>query len=305
VRSADREGGCDDPGMSSGPPLDDRLAARRLRDRQLRARRRRLAAAFGAFALAAAAVVVVALSAGHDRDSGARQVKPAPRHGSQQPRPVAARLPPISPARPGAARVVTQGGPRRRVVALTFDDGFCAACVARIVAVLRRTGAHATFFPNGRYALSWAPQARAIDRLIAAGQVTMGNHTFSHLQATAVGPAAFGQDLQRNELWIERTFHVTGRPFVRPPYGAYDRGTLAAAGRLGYTTVVMWSGTVADSSPRTVPYLLNAIRYWARPGAIILMHGNYPATPRALPAMLRILRAKRLRTVTLREMVGG
>jgi len=291
--------------VSSGPPLDDRIAARRRRDRQLRARRRRLGAASCALVLAAGAIVVIALSAASGRDSGARNATAAGRHAARRPPPAAAHLPPIAPARPGTAHVVSQGNPRRRVVALTFDDGFCAACVARIVAVLGRTGAHATFFPNGRYSASWGPQAREIDRLIAAGRVTMGNHTFSHLQATAVGPAAFGQDLQRNEMWIERTFHVTGRPFVRPPYGAYDQGTLGAAGRLGYTTVVMWSGTVADSSPRTVPYLLNAIRYWAKPGAIILMHGNYPATPRALPAILRILRAKRLRTVTLREMVGG
>ncbi|MFN8174837.1 MAG: polysaccharide deacetylase family protein [Solirubrobacteraceae bacterium] len=292
--------------MPESPHPPDRLAARRRDERARRARRRRLGAG-AALLVAALAVGAVAIAA-----SGGGSSARAPRTGAagdtlrvRLPAAPPPRLGPIPPARPGPARVLTRGSPRRREVALTFDDGFCARCVARIVAVLRRTGAHATFFPNGRYADSWDRQAATIRALVARGQLVVGNHTFSHLQATAVGPAAFGADLQRNEEWIERTFHVTGRPYVRPPYGAYDQGTLDAAGRLGYTTVVMWSGTVADSSPRTVPYLLNAIRYWAKPGAIILMHGNYPATPRALPEMLRILRSKRLRPVTIAELARG
>lgn len=76
------------------------------------------------------------------------------------------------------------------------------------------------------------------------------------------------------------------------------------AGQLGYTKVIMWSGTVADSNVRTVGYILGAIRHWARPGAIILMHGNYPATSLALPQILTLLRERGLRPVTLSEMLG-
>jgi peptidoglycan/xylan/chitin deacetylase (PgdA/CDA1 family) len=189
-------------------------------------------------------------------------------------------------------------------VALTFDDGFCPACVARIVAVLERTGAHATFFPNGRYSTSWDPQAAAIRRMVADGQLVVGNHTFSHYSAPGVGATVFAADLARNERWIESTFGITARPWFRPPYGAYDSGTLTAAGQQGYTKVIMWSGTLADSSRRSIPYVLGAIRHWARPGAIILCHGNYPATAEALPRILAILRAKRLRPVTIAELLG-
>lgn len=211
----------------------------------------------------------------------------------------------IPPAQPGPAHVYTQGPTRGRMVALTFDDGFCPRCVARIVDVLLRTGAHATFFPNGRYAASWDPQAAKIRTLVARGQLIVGNHTFHHVDSPVVGSSAFAADLQENEQWIERTFGLTGRPFFRPPYGAYDSGTVAAAGAAGYTHVIMWSGTVADSNLRTIPYLLHAIRYWARPGAIILMHGNYPPTAIALPRILALLRRMRLRPVTISELLGG
>ncbi len=215
----------------------------------------------------------------------------------------AASLPAIAPATPGVAHVFTHG-PARREVALTIDDGFCAPCVARIVRALTRTGAHATIFPNGTYGTAWGPQAAAIRQLVARGQLQVGNHTFLHHDALLESSASFQTDLSRNEAWIERTFGVTARPFFRPPYGAYDSGTLAVAGRLGYTKVIMWSGTVADSSVRTVPYILAAIKHWAHPGAIILMHGNYPATSIALPQIVQLLKARGLEPVTLKQLLG-
>jgi peptidoglycan/xylan/chitin deacetylase (PgdA/CDA1 family) len=215
----------------------------------------------------------------------------------------APRLPAIAPVTPGVAHVFMHG-PARREVALTFDDGFCAPCVARIVRALTRTGARATIFPNGTYGTAWEPQAAAIRRLLAKGQLQVGNHTFLHHDALLESQATFQTDLSRNEAWIEKTFGVTARPFFRPPYGAYNSGTLAVAGQLGYTKVIMWSGTVADSNVRTVPYILAAIKHWAHPGAIILMHGNYPATSIALPQIIELLKARGLEPVTLKQLLG-
>ena len=203
---------------------------------------------------------------------------------------------------PGTAKVITEATGSPRQVALTFDDGFCPDCVKKIVDTLEATGAHATFFPNGRYSSSWDPQAERIKKMVASGQLTLGNHTFSHGVSTQLGADAFGQDLQRNEDWIEKTFGLTGRPWFRPPYGDYNSGTLAKAGELGYTNVVMWSGTVADSSVRTPKYILNAIKYWAKPGRIILMHGNYPATAHVLPKILTMLKRMNLQPVTMAEL---
>lgn len=210
---------------------------------------------------------------------------------------------PIPPPQPGAAHVILHG-PARGEVALTFDDGFCSACAARIIHTLATTGAHATIFPNGRYSTSWDPLAPEIRRLVASGQLTVGNHTFLHDDPVGESPDAFRTDLARNETWIEHTFGITARPFFRPPYGAYNSETLAIAGELGYTRVIMWSGTVADSSPRTIEYILEAIGYWARPGRIILLHANYPATSLALPQILARLRQRGLRPVTLKELLG-
>jgi peptidoglycan/xylan/chitin deacetylase (PgdA/CDA1 family) len=282
--------------------------------RRLRRRRRR--AALAALVLVVAVVgVAIAVAAGgggsapHVSSHVAGTSIGAARHSAgaaHAPAPATVvQLGAIPASQPGPAHVYTYGPTSGRTVALTFDDGFCARCVARIVDVLLRTGAHATFFPNGRYSASWDPQAAKIHTLVERGQLIVGNHTFHHVDSPVVGSAAFAADLQENEQWIERTFGLTGRPFFRPPYGAYDSGTIAAAGAAGYTHVIMWSGTVADSSLRTIPYILHAIRHWARPGAIILMHGNYPPTSIALPRILALLRQMRLRPVTIGELLGG
>lgn len=210
----------------------------------------------------------------------------------------------IRPAAPGAATVITEGpASAGRKVALTIDDGTCASCVDRILDVVEATGGKVTLFPNGVYGNSWEPQARRIRALVDKGQVTLGNHTYSHQVSTQIGATAFAADLQRNEDWIQKTFKVTGRPWFRPPYGDHNASIDAAAGQRGYRKVIMWSGTVADSEPRSEGYILDAIDHWARPGVIILMHANYPATARALPKIFRMLEKRRLQPVTLAELL--
>jgi peptidoglycan/xylan/chitin deacetylase (PgdA/CDA1 family) len=191
------------------------------------------------------------------------------------------------------------------MIAITFDDGTCAACARRIVDYLLRAHQAATIFPNGRYATTWDPLASKIRRLVARGLLTVGNHTFNHVDAPGVGASAFGADLMLNDRWMRRTFGVSGVPYFRPPYGAYNAGTLAKAGADGYTRAVLWSGTVADSSPRSRAYILHAIRYWARPGAIILCHANYAPTSEALAQIFAILRRERLRPVTIEQLLAA
>src|SRR4051794_12398847 len=65
-------------------------------------------------------------------------------------------------------------------VALTIDDGFNPETVAAYVEFATATGTHLTFNPNGMYAPIWDRHASALRPLIEAGQVQIGNHTFSH-----------------------------------------------------------------------------------------------------------------------------
>ncbi len=295
--------------------MEPRIERRRAQ-RQATARRRWIAA-FCALAVVVVAcvVVVIPVLGGAGSDNRSRPASPsksaaAASKPASKPKPAAtlpAGPPPqqIKPLVPGNAKVISERPAAGRKVALTFDDGTCVECVKRIVDFLEQSGTHATFFANGTYRASWEPQAKRIRKLVEGGQLTLGNHTFSHGAATQIGSAAFAADLQRNEDWIQKTFGLTGRPWFRPAYGDYDSGTVAAAGQAGYTRLIMWSGTVADSDLRSEPYILNAIDYWAKPGRIILMHANYLPTSKALAKIVKILERKQLQPVTIAELLQG
>src|SRR5438132_338561 len=60
----------------------------------------------------------------------------------------------------GQTAIISHGNRNRREVAITFDDGICGPCVQQIVNTLMKTGAHASFFPNGRNgSRAWNAQA--------------------------------------------------------------------------------------------------------------------------------------------------
>ena len=69
--------------------------------------------------------------------------------------------------------------------------------------------------------------------------------------------------------------------------------------------MILWSGTLADSTPQSIPYLRKAVRDWGRPGTIILAHANYPNTARDLPDLIGLLEQRGLRLVTIAELNGA
>jgi peptidoglycan-N-acetylglucosamine deacetylase len=87
--------------------------------------------------------------------------------------------------------------------------------------------------------------------------------------------------------------------------GSYDRRTVAIARRPGML-VVMWS---VDSEDYTRPgrrAIVRNVLAGARPGAIVLMHdggGPREQTVAALPAVIRRLRRRGFRLVTVPELL--
>src|SRR6059058_1022780 len=67
------------------------------------------------------------------------------------------------------------GGPRAKVVALTFDDG-PGPYTEQLVGMLRAANAHATFFLVGNRLQYWPRAAREE----ALGGNAVGNHSWSH-----------------------------------------------------------------------------------------------------------------------------
>jgi peptidoglycan/xylan/chitin deacetylase (PgdA/CDA1 family) len=187
---------------------------------------------------------------------------------------------------------------RRRVVALTFDDG-PGPETAAVLARLRRAGQHATFFVIGRQI---AGREAVVARAAREGDA-VGNHTWDHADVSAGDAAAAGE-----LLWTSRAIRrVTGRPpcVLRAPYGRTGPGLVAAARQQGMV-VTEWSVDPQDwrspSPARTARAVLSAVR----PGAIILLHDGGPRareTRIALPRILRGLQRRGYRSLTVPQLL--
>jgi peptidoglycan-N-acetylglucosamine deacetylase len=208
------------------------------------------------------------------------------------------------PPHPGEPHTIFHAPTKTNQIALTIDDGYCDDCVASYVAFAKSTGIHITFSPNGAYQHAWNPQASVLRPLIEAGQVQIGNHTYSHHDLRPMSASGIEAELERNETWIQHTFGVTTRPWYRPPFGFHTDRVDDVAGQLGYTHVLMWNGTYGDSGEITPAVLMDQATKYLTGGTIMLGHANHPTVTYLFGEIQALLSERHLDPVTLDEMFG-
>ncbi|KPM52470.1 polysaccharide deacetylase [Frankia sp. CcI49] len=215
-------------------------------------------------------------------------------------------LPPIPPPHPGPPKVVFQAPGQTRRIALTIDDGYAPEVVAAYVAFAQRSGIPITFQPNGCYEAIWGRHAAALRPLIEAGQVQIGNHTWTHRNLLARGraDADIRADVERNEEWIQRTFGITSRPWFRPPYGSHNSHVDGVVAEIGYTNIMIWNGSFGDSAVLTPEQLMNEARRYLQPGTIMLGHANHPTITGLFDQVQELIEQRQLEPVTLDTMFG-
>jgi len=200
----------------------------------------------------------------------------------------------------GSAVQVSHGPRTANEVALTFDDGSSPANCRRILAELVTAGVPATFFPIA--------EAMQLDpgfwQLVAEVGDPIGDHTLTHPQMPTLGYSAQVHQLAASRAIVES---IIGRPMLnvfRPPYGAWNGTTLAAAAATGFSTVITWDTSDRDTSPQgTLKEMLEAADQGTK-GSVILMHCGPNATPYLVPSIIDHYRARGYRFVTIPQMLG-
>lgn len=155
--------------------------------------------------------------------------------------------------------VVTQ----ERVVALTFDDGPHPEYTPRVIEILERHHARATFFMVGQAALQ---RPELVKRVGEAGHA-IGGHSWDHASFRLLA----GRERRRQMQACERVFGSYAQALVRPPYGEQSIAARFDAFRLGYE-VVGWSVDVGDWYERDASLLSCRLVEWIQPGSIVLLH---------------------------------
>lgn len=124
--------------------------------------------------------------------------------------------------------------------ALTFDDGPNDPWTGRLLDVLARFEARATFFLIGKYVRERPELVREIRK---AGHL-IGNHTVTHPWLAVQSAARVHEELAGCSAALEDVLGEKVR-FFRPPYGSRRPEVLRAAQAMGLTAV-MWNAMGFD-----------------------------------------------------------
>lgn len=182
-------------------------------------------------------------------------------------------------------------------VALSFDDGPAAGHTDKVLDILRRFNAPATFFCIGKRIIENELVAK---RIHEEGHV-IGNHSFFHratfdLQSSTM----IMKELYDTDMAIQKI--VGKRPrFFRPPYGVTNP-MVAKAVRIRNYKVVGWSIRSFDTVSKDSKKLLARVVGPLKDGDIILFHDHCNITLEILPLVLQHIAKSGLKVVRIDQL---
>ena len=148
-------------------------------------------------------------------------------------------------------------------VALTIDDGPDPIYTPRVLDVLKKHNAKATFFVLGRQAELYP---RVIKQIVDSG-CEIANHSYSHPSFSLISLRE-----RVEEIWkCQSAVGSSGKMYFRPPFGHVSFGTPFWVSLLGYVTVC-WSADPKDWETSDPNVILERLEANVTPGSIILMH---------------------------------
>lgn len=191
------------------------------------------------------------------------------------------------------------GSSSRPLVALTFDDGPDDVYTPRILDVLRRYGAPATFFVVGAMVERHLPVA---ERIVAEGH-ELGHHGYRHVDFTRLSDGEIREQLARTAALLD--VRLGRRPVTfRPPYSALNPRAVEVIAEADYK-IVLWNIDSLDwRGLKSSDILANVVPHLG-PGAVVLMHsagGDLSGTVEALPLLLEMIADRGLQPVTVSEL---
>lgn len=149
------------------------------------------------------------------------------------------------------------------VVALTFDDGPHPEFTPRLLEILEKHHARATFFLVGESAKKYP---ELVKRIAKAGH-SVGNHSWDHPSF----PLITGRDRRRQLRACEEAIAPYGQKLFRPPFGNQTIASRLDAFLCG-CKVIAWNVVGVDWLDYDANRILERILSLISPGCIILLH---------------------------------
>lgn len=183
--------------------------------------------------------------------------------------------------------------PNKPMVALTFDDGPTKDNTVRILEILEKYNARATFFVVG-YNMDGNDD---IIKKISEQGSEVANHTASHKDLAELTVDEINYEV--NSV-ADRIKALTGQKnvLIRPPYGSANELVMSTLTE----PVILWSIDTEDWKTKDPEATLNHVKATIFDGAIILMHDLHVETVDATEKLMEWLTAEGYQIVTVSEM---
>lgn len=185
--------------------------------------------------------------------------------------------------------------PKKKMVALTYDDGPYTPVTNQILDVLEEYNGRATFFVVGSRVSTYKD---CIKREYKLG-CEIGNHTYNHTILTSVGASTIKSEISKTNDAVKK---ITGQAptIVRTPGGAVNSTVRA---NVGYP-MFNWSVDTLDWKYRNSSSVVSSIKSNVRDGSIVLMHDLYGSTGNATEEIVPWLVKNGYQLVTVSELMA-
>jgi peptidoglycan-N-acetylglucosamine deacetylase len=190
----------------------------------------------------------------------------------------------------------------QNVVALTFDDGPNPDITPRILALLKKYNAKATFFVLGKRVEKYPGLVR--DEYLGGNEI--GNHSWNHEKLLLKSYSFVKKEIESTDDAILKTGYK-GKLFFRSPYGS-RLFILPLYLLIHHRTHILWN-TVMYDWEKDVPWMFDNFKKSVKPGAIVLMHDGYPGDYESRENTVKLLElilkeySKKYRFVTVSELL--
>lgn len=182
-------------------------------------------------------------------------------------------------------------------IALTFDAAWGADKTRGIIKLLKEYDVKATFFLVG----FWIEKFSDETKLIANSGIEIGNHSVNHLKMSNLNSDDINKEIEgvNNDV-----LKLTGRTpkFFRAPFGDYNNMLIDAVKNHDMIPI-QWSIDSLDWKGITGAQIAERVLNRASNGDIVLFHNNSDHILDALPIVLKSLKERGYKMVSLSNLV--
>ncbi|MEV7013033.1 polysaccharide deacetylase family protein [Streptosporangium sp. NPDC051022] len=232
-----------------------------------------------------------------DAETGRNAGGPEP---AARPAPARSTVPaPAAPRRRNPPPEVRNGPRDRPRIALTFHGAGPVRLAESVLAEAERHDARLTVLAVG----TWLDRYPGMARRVLSGGHDLGNHTQRHLDISAMDEGAAYAEIAECAARLRELTGSIGSWF-RPSAARHATPLVRGlAARVGYRTCLSYDVDSYDHTDPGSAVVTANVLDTVRPGSIVSLHLGHPGTAEALPGILTGLRRRRLRAVTVTELL--